>query len=284
MGHQGIDGRPDGALGLLQLADIPLVERQARLLGELDLAPAVLPRADPFGKHRRSLGNPPAWLDQPCLAELVHQLEQPRAGHPHRRLTGDGGQRQPLAVDLGRGDGAIHGARATGNEHTFESRPGGGGGDQDALPIRDQHLPVGAQVDRHHRPLGLIVAKIGQAGQRVRADKAADQGRQRDARPGWEDPAEQMGGIRQRLPPQRLERLGRQGVDRQVRQQVMHGHIAHHRDVLDALQQALGQLERVDRLVDRGQRQALQAGGVLGAVLGRPQARDDICAIHRLLV
>ena len=82
----------------------------------------------------------------------------------------------------------------------------------------------------------------------------------------------------------RLEWHHRQGVDRQARQQVVHGDVTYHRHPLDALADALGQLERIDRLVDGGQRQPVQPLGVHRVVPGSRQAGDDIRAEDRLLV
>ena len=91
-------------------------------------------------------------------------------------------------------------------------------------------------------------------------------------------------GVANRPAVVRLEGHHRQCVDRQAGEQVVHGNVADHRDALDPLADALRQLERIDCLVDRCQRQSLQPLGVHRAVPGSRKARDDIRAKNRLLV
>ena len=99
-----------------------------------------------------------------------------------------------IAVHLDPDDGAIDGPGAAGYVHTFERRASGRGGHHDALAVGDHDLTVGAEVDGGHGTWSVVECIVRQAGQRIRADKASDEGRQRYVGGSRERVAKQPGG------------------------------------------------------------------------------------------
>ncbi len=89
---------------------------------------------------------------------------------------------QRLGIDADALDGAGRGALAGGDFGALEGRAGGRGGGDDALPVAQHDLGIGADIDQQHH-LVLPVRAFGQrrAGG-IGADMAGDAGQHVDAR------------------------------------------------------------------------------------------------------
>ena len=174
LGHQYLHSSPDRAFGLLQLADIPLVESQITTGGQKYFAPDMFIGVDLLGEHIRSRIDTTARFDQVCLTKNVDGAEQAGTGQADGGFIRDRGQVEIPILKFKVSDGPVNGARATGDIDPFESRTGSGGGGQNAVAIGDHDFAVGAQVDGGHGGGGAVEIEIGQAGQRVGTDETTD--------------------------------------------------------------------------------------------------------------
>src|SRR5690606_23047469 len=193
--QQDVERGADGALGFLQLAHVPLGKGEAGTAVESQHAGAVHVAAEAIRETRVVL-DAPALVDDPLAPQRGDEAEQAGAGEADGRLVTYRLQPEPAILQSHLHDGAVDGPRAARNVDALKGRTGSGRGGDDALPVGDQHLDVGAQVDGSHGTGSAVEAKVGQAGEGIGANEAADQGWQSDARALGENAA----GERRRVP------------------------------------------------------------------------------------
>ena len=150
-------------------------------------------------------------------------------------------------------DRAIQRRHAAGDRPAFEGRAGGTGCRQNAVPVAQDQLGVGADV--HDRDQAVFVREIDRqhAGRRVRAHVSADDRRAVDARLRMDrQQASPAGGRQAGGGPlalghfdfrDRAVRILPDRIDALAEEQIAHGGVAHHHHLVDG--------PRIDREVLR---------------------------------
>ena len=194
-----------------------------------------------------------ALVDDAGVDEACEQVDDARAADADRLRTGDGHDLGGLTVggDLDALDGAGHRLHAVADLVTLECRAGGAARHGDAAVVREGDLGVGADVDRHARPLLGDKARGGDHGQCVRADEPGDGRREVHAAVGVHVDAELTRLVGERLGGGRGERSLAEADGRQAQGEVMHRRVPHHRHVADVLRMdILALVQRLEVRVD----------------------------------
>ena len=229
---------------------------------------------------RPLLSTTPAWT-RPASRSTTPEPQMPMGSAP-----GDGRDLGGLAggVDLDALDGAGHGLHAVADLVALEGGAGGAAGHGDAAVVGEGDLGVGADVDRHARPLLGREARGGDHGEGVRADEPGDGRREVHAAVRVHVDAELTRAQRERLGRGGRERRLAEADGREAEGEVVHRRVAHHRHVADVVGvDVLALVERRQVRVD-----ALAHGGGQQrrlVVLGRVRdAADDVLAVAHLRV
>ncbi len=177
--QRNIRRHADRGFGFLQLADVQLRQRNAVAdLHSRDLVLAFVNRDRVMVVHE-----PPARVHRARALQRIHHAEQPRPGEANRRAVPDRRHAQMPIVRARVHHRAIHRADAARDVHPLKRRTRGGRSHQNIAAIRRHHLAVRAEVNRQHRRARAIKTEVREAGGGVRADEAADEGRERHSSP-----------------------------------------------------------------------------------------------------
>ena len=180
--QQGIDGGENGALGTDKVVDVHFVQRNfpAGLAlfreGQYITAHAVLVPADTSAlPDEKALG-----IDDAAAEQLGNHIDDAGAANAHAFLTGftDDGQSRlhGLLVDDSRFHGAVGGTHAAADVAAFKGGTGGAGTGHEEIPVAEDKLAVGAQVDEQAHFILVPDAGSQSAGGDVAAHVGADVG------------------------------------------------------------------------------------------------------------